>query len=150
MSDKPKFKILEVENASPQQLRKALEEHVQHMLGYNPDKLEFALMITGHGKANGDTHVYSMIGGPPQTLATVIMELMNELMKRSPKFAIFFLMNMIQRMGINMEIVEMSKFDLDVTGDPDLDVTGNPNVETQVKDLISKLQSGTPPSGSVH
>ena len=144
MSNKPKFKILEVENASPQQLRKALEEYVQHMLGYDPDKLEFALMITGHGKANGGTHVYSMIGGPPQTLATVIMELMNELMKRSPEFAIFFLMNMIQRMGINMEIVEMSKFD------PDLDVTSNPDVEAQVKDLISKLQSGTPPSGSIH
>ena len=144
MSNKPKFKILEVENASPQQLRKALEEYVQHMLGYDPDKLEFALMITGHGKANGGTHVYSMIGGPPQTLATVIMELMNELMKRSPEFAIFFLMNMIQRMGINMEIVEMSKFD------PDLDVTSNPDVEAQVKDLISKLQGGTPPSGSIH
>lgn len=150
MSDKPKFEIHEVENASPQQLRKTLEEYVQHMLGYNPDKLEFALMITGHGKANGGTHVCSMIGGPPQTLAIVIMELMNELMKRSPEFAIFFLMNMIQRMGINMEIVEMSKFGFDATGDPDLDVTGNPDVEAQVKNLISKLQSGIPPSGSIH
>lgn len=146
MSDKPKFKGREVENASPQQLREELEKYVQHMLGHDPDKLEFALMVTGHGEANGGTHVCSMIGGPPQTIATVIMELMDELVKRNPVFAIFFLMNMIQRMrslkGANVEIVDMSKFDFDATGGPD--------VEAQVKDLISKLQGGTPPSGSVH
>lgn len=146
MSDKPKFEGREVENASPQQLREELEKYVQHMLGHDPDKLEFALMVTGHGEANGGTHVCSMIGGPPQTLATVIMELMDELVKRNPVFAIFFLMNVIQRMrslkGANMEIVDMSKFDFDATGGPD--------VEAQVKDLIDKLRGGTPPNGSVH
>lgn len=146
MSDKPKFEGREVENASPQQLREELEKYVQHMLGHDPDKLEFALMVTGHGEANGGTHVCSMIGGQPQTLATVIMELMDELMKRNPVFAIFFLKNVIQRMrslkGANVEIVNTSKFDFDATGGPD--------VEAQVKDLISKLQGGTPPSGSVH
>lgn len=146
MSDKPKFEGREVENASPQQLREELEKYVQHMLGHDPDKLEFALMVTGHGEANGGTHVCSMIGGPPQTIAAVIMELMDELVKRNPVFAIFFLMNMIQRMrslkGANVEIVDISKFDFDATGGPD--------VEAQVKDLISKLQGGTPPSGSVH
>ena len=139
MSDKPKFEGREVENASPQQLREELEKYVQHMLGHDPDKLEFALMVTGHGEANGGTHVCSMIGGPPQTLATVIMELMDELVKRNPVFAIFFLMNVIQRMRGHQNI---SKFDFDATGGPD--------VEAQVKDLISKLQGGTPPSGSVH
>ena len=146
MSDKPKFEDREVENASPQQLREELEKYVQHMLGHDPDKLEFALMVTGHGEANGSTHVCSMIGGPPQTLARIITELMDELVKRNPVFAIFFLMNVIQRMrslkGANVEIVDMSKFDFDATGGPD--------VEAQVKDLISKLQGGTPPSGSVH
>ena len=146
MSDKPKFEDREVENASPQQIREELEKYVQHMLGHDPDKLEFALMVTGHGEANGSTHVCSMIGGPPQTLARIIIELMDELVKRNPVFAIFFLMNVIQRMrslkGANVEIVDMSKFDFDATGGPD--------VEAQVKDLISKLQGGTPPSGSVH
>ena len=139
MSDKPKFEGREVENASPQQLREELEKYVQHMLGHDPDKLEFALMVTGHGEANGGTHVCSMIGGPPQTLARIITELMDELVKRNPVFAIFFLMNVIQRMrslkGANVEIV---------------DATGGPDVEAQVKDLISKLQGSTPPSGSVH
>lgn len=139
MSDKPKFEDREVENASPQQLREELEKYVQHMLGHDPDKLEFALMVTGHGEANGGTHVCSMIGGPPQTLARIITELMDELVKRNPVFAIFFLMNVIQRMrslkGANVEIV---------------DATGGPDVEAQVKDLISKLQGSTPPSGSVH
>ena len=138
MSDKPKFEDREVENASPQQLREELEKYVQHMLGHDPDKLEFALMVTGHGEANGGTHVCSMIGGPPQTLARIITELMDELVKRNPVFAIFFLMDVIQRMrslkGANVEI----------------DATGGPDVEAQVKDLISKLQDGTPPSGSVH
>lgn len=146
MSDKPKFEDREVENASPQQLREELEKYVQHMLGHDPDKLEFALMVTGHGEANGGTHVCSMVGGPPQTLATVIMELMDELVKRNPAFAMFFLLSFLQRMrgrqGVNVEIVDMSKFDFDNTGGPD--------IEAQVKDLLDKLQGGTPPNGSVH
>ena len=146
MSDKPKFEGREVENASPQQLREELEKYVQHMLGHDPKSLEFALMVTGHGEANGGTHVCSIIGGPPQTIAHTITELIDELVKRNPVFAIFFLMNVIQRMrslkDANVEIVDMSKFDFDATGGPD--------VEAQVKDLISKLQGGTPPSGSVH
>lgn len=146
MSDKPKFEGREIENASPQQLREELEKYVQHMLGHDPDKLEFALMVTGHGEANGGTHVCSMIGGPPQTIARIITELMDELVKHNPVFAIFFLMDAIQRMrslkGANVEIVDTSKFDFDNTGGPD--------VEAQVKDLISKLRGGTPPNGSVH
>lgn len=139
MSDKPKFKGREVENPSPQQLREELEKYVQHMLGHDPDKLEFALMVTGHGEANGGTHVCSMIGGPPQTIARIISELMDELVKRNPVFAIFFLMNAIQRMRGHQD---MSKFDFDNTG--------GANVEAQVKDLIDKLRGSTPPNGSVH
>lgn len=144
MSDKPKFEGREVENASPQQLRKELEMYIQHMLGHDPDKLEFALMVTGHGEADGGTHVCSMIGGPPQTLATVIMELMDELVKRDPEFAVFFTLSFLQRSlkGANVEVVDMSKFDFDNTGGAD--------VEAQVSGLLAKLRDGTPPSGSVH
>lgn len=147
MSDKPKFEGREVENASPQQLREELEKYVQHMLGHDPDKLEFALMVTGHSEADGGTRVCSMINGPPQTLATVIMELMDELVKRNPVFAIVFLMNVTQRMrslkGANVEVVDMSKFDFDATGGPD--------IEAQVKEILSKVMGeSTPPNGSVH
>ena len=140
MSDKPKFKSRDVKNASPQQIREALEEYVQHMLGHDPDKLEFALMVTGHGEANGNTHVCSMISGPPQTIAYIITELMDELISRNPAFAAFFLLSFLQRLpnrqGMSVEV--------------DFDTTGSPDVEAQVKDLISRLQSGTPPSGSIH
>ena len=137
MSDKSKFNESEVKNASPELIREELEKYVQHMLGHDRDKLEFALMVTGHGKANGGTHVCSMVGGPPQTLARVIVDLMDELVERNPAFAMFFLLNFQQRM-------RNAKLDFD------FDNTGGADVEAQVKDLISKLQGGTPPSGSVH
>ena len=146
MSDNPKFEDREVENASPQQLREELEKYVQHMLGHDPNKLEFALMVTGHGEANGGTHVCSMVGGPPQTIARIITELMDELVKRNPAFAAFFLLSFLQRMrgrqGVNVEVVDMSEVDFDNTGGAD--------VEAQVEDLIDKLRGGTPPNGSVH
>ena len=139
MPDKPKFEGREVENASPQQLREELEKCVQHMLGHDPDKLEFALMVTGHGKANGGTHVCSMIGGPPQVLAHIITELMDELVERNPAFAAFFLLSFLQRMhgrqGVSVEVVNN---------------TGGADVEAQVKDLIDKLRGSMPPNGSVH
>lgn len=139
MPDKPKFESREVENSSPQQLREELEKYVQHMLGHDPDKLEFALMVTGHGEANGGTHVCSIIGGPPQTLATVITGLMDKLIERNPAFAAYFLLSFLKRQRNRQDA---SKFDFDNTGGPD--------VEAQVKDLIDKLRSGTPPNGSIH
>ena len=129
----------EVQNSSPQQLREEIEKYVQHMLSHDPDKLEFALMVTGHGEANGGTRVRSLVGGPPQTIARIITELMDELVERDPAFAAFFLLSFLQRMrgrqGVNVEAV---------------DNTGGADVEAQVKDLIDKLRGGTPPNGSVH
>lgn len=143
MSHKP-FDGREIENATPELMREELDKYFAHVQQHDPKSLEFALMVTGHGEANGGTHVCSMVGGPPQTLATVIMELMDELVKRDPALAAFFLLSFLQRMrgrqGVNVEVADMSE----------LDNTGGPDVEAQVKDLISKLQGGTPPSGSVH
>lgn len=142
MSHKP-LSEREVHNITPEQMRKELDEYIAHVQQHDPKKLEFAIMIAGHGEANGNTHMCSMIGGPPQTIAHTIVNLMDGLVKRDPTFAAFFLLNFLQRMrgrkGMN---VDMSKFDFDATGGPD--------VEAQVKDLISKLQGGTPPNGSVH
>ena len=145
MSHKP-FNGREIENATPELMREELDKYFAHVQQHDPKSLEFALMVTGHGEANGDTHVCSMVGGPPQTIARIITELMDELVERDPAFAAFFLLSFLQRMrgrqGVNVEVVNMSKFDFDNTGGAD--------VEAQVKDLISKLQGGTPPSGSVH
>lgn len=136
MSDKPKFEGREVENTSPQQLREELEKYVQHMLGHDPDKLEFALMVTGHGEADGGTHVCAMVGGPPPTIARIITELMDELIKRDPAFAAFFLLNFLQRVSGRQDM--------------DFDNTGGADVKAQVSDLLAKLRDGTPPNGSVH
>lgn len=145
MSHKP-FDGREIENATPELMREELDKYFAHVQQHDPKSLEFALIVTGHGEANGSTHVRSMVGGPPQTIARIITELMDEMVKRNPAFAAFFLLSFLQRMrgrqGVNVEVVDMSKFDFDDTGGPD--------VEAQVKDLISKLQGGTPPSGSVH
>lgn len=145
MSHKP-FDGREIKNATPELMREELDKYFAHVQQHDPKTLEFALIVTGHGEANGSTHVCSMVGGPPQTIARIITELMDELVKRNPAFAAFFLLSFLQRMrgrqGMNVEVVDMSKFDFDATGGPD--------VEAQVKDLISKLQGGTPPSGSVH
>ena len=145
MSHKP-FNGREIENATPELMREELDKYFAHVQQHDPKSLEFALMVTGHGEANGGTHVCSMVGGPPQTIARIITELMDELVERDPAFAAFFLLSFLQRMrgrqGVNVEVVNMSKFDFDNTGGAD--------VEAQVKDLISKLQGGTPPSGSVH
>lgn len=131
MSDKSKLEDRSIEDPSPQQLREELEKHVRHMLDRNSDELEFALMVTGFGEADGGTRVCTMLGGPPQTIARIITELMDELVKRNPAFAIFFLMSVIQRMPGNQDMSEV-------------------DVEAQVKDLIDKLRGDTPPNGSVH
>ena len=146
MNNKPKFEGREVDNASPELMREELEKYIQHMLGHDPSRLEFALMVTGHGEANGGTHVCSMIGGPPQTLARIIIELMDDLIKRDPAFATFFLLNIMQRAsgaeGVNIEVMGMSE--------PDLDNAGGPEAKTQVKEILSKIMGGSTPPGSIH
>lgn len=138
MSHKP-FDGREIENATPEQLREELDKYFAHVQQHDSKSLEFALMVTGHGEANGGTHVCSMIGGPPQTIAHIVTELMDELVKHNPAFAAFFLISFLQRLRGSQDT---SKFDFDNTGGTD--------VEAQVKDLIDKLRDDTPPNGSVH
>ena len=136
MSDKS-FDEREIDNATPELMREELDKYFAHVQQHDPKSLEFALMVTGHGEENGGTNVCSMIGGPPQTIARIITELMDELVNRNPALAMFFLLNFMQRMRGRQD---MSKFDN----------TGGADVEAQVKDLIDKLRGGTPPNGSVH
>lgn len=139
MSDKHPSGSREISNATPELMRKELEKYVHHMLDHDPKRLEFALMVTGHSEESGGTHVCSMIGGHPQAIAQTIIDLMNDLVKRDPMFAVFFLINIMQHMPGNQD---MSKFDFDNTGGAD--------VEAQVKNLLDKLRNDTPPNGSIH
>lgn len=138
MSHKP-FDEHNAENPTPEQMREALDKYFAHVQQHDPKSLEFALMVTGHGEANGGTHVCSMVGGPPQTIAHIITELMDELIKRDPAFAAFFLLNFLQRVPGRQN-----------TGEFDFDNTGGADVEAQVSGLLAKLRDGTPPNGSVH
>ena len=138
MSNKP-FDGREIDNATPELMREELDKYFAHVQQHDPKSLEFALMVTGHGEANGGTHVCSMVGGSPQTIARIITELMDELVKRNTAFAAFFLLSFLQRMRGRQD---MSEFDFNNTGGAD--------VEAQVKDLIDKLRGGTPLNGSVH
>ena len=132
MSHKPPY---------PEAMREELYKFFAHVQQRDPKDLKFALMVTGHGEANGSTHVRSMLGGPPQTLAIVIMELMDELVNRDPAFVAFFLLSFLQRMhnrqNIDVEIV-------------DLDSPVSADVEEQVKDLLDKLRKNTSPDGNIH
>ena len=132
MSHKP-FDAREVENATPERMREELDKYFAHVQQHDPKSLEFALMVTGHGEANGGTHVCSMIGGPPPTIARIITELMDELVKRDPAFAVFFLTHFLKRIrGTDIEVEVV-----------DLDSTGGEDTEAQVKDLLGRL-------GSIH
>ena len=132
MSDKPKFEGRKIENASSQQLREELENYVKNVLSYDPDTLKFALMVTGHDESNGNTRVYSMIGGPPQALATAVVELMDALIQYNPIFTTFFLLNAMQRM-YGSKAIDMSK----------LDDIGGPDVGNQVKEILAKIMRNT-------
>ena len=138
MSHKP-FDEREISDATPELMRKELDKYFAHVQQHDPKSLEFALMVAGHSEADNSTHMCSMIGGPPQIIARVITELMDELVKRNPAFAVFFLIDFLRRMrdrpGMSVEVV---------------DNTGGADIEAQVKDLLDKLRDGTPPDGSIH
>lgn len=128
MSYEP-FDGREIKNPTPELMREELDKYFVHVQQHDPKSLKFALMVAGHEKADGSTHVCSMIGGSPQTIAHIIAELMDELVERDPTFAVFFILSFLQRMR-----------------DQDFDNTGGADVEAKVKDLLGKLQS----DGSVH
>lgn len=66
-------------------MREELDKYFARVRQHDPKSLEFVLMVTGHGEANGGTRMCSMIGGPPQTIAHVV----TELVKHNPAFAAF-------------------------------------------------------------
>lgn len=130
MSHKP-IDGRELENATPEQMREELDKYFAYVQQHDPKSIEFTLAVTGHKGEDDSTHICAMIGGPPQTLAHIIVELMDELVKRDPAFAVFFLLNFLQRMrSVDTKIV-------------DLDNTGGADVEAQVNGLLDKLRNGS-------
>ena len=113
---------------TPEEMREELDKYLAHVQQHDPKTLEFALMVTGHSEANGNTHVSSMVGGPPPVIARVITDLIDELINREPAFAAFFIVNFMQRMHDH----------------PTTDV------EAQVKNLLDKLRNNLPPNRRIH
>lgn len=125
------FNEHEVKDATPEEMRKALDEYFEHVQQYAPKDIEFALVVTGHNIEGGKSHVCSMLGGQPHTLAHAIVALMDELTERNPMAAAFFFMSFMKRIYPQQDI-------------------GGPDVEAQVKGLIDKLRSNASSGGSVH
>ena len=125
------FNEHEVKDATPEEMRKALDEYFEHVQQYAPKDIEFALVVTGHGTEDGKTHVCSMLSGQPHTLAHAIVALMDEVAERNPPAAAFFFMSFMKRICPQQDI-------------------GGPDVETQVNDLIEKLRSNASSGGSIH
>ncbi|OQA05009.1 MAG: hypothetical protein BWY66_02788 [bacterium ADurb.Bin374] len=130
-------KLREIKNATPKQLREEFDKHVTFIQQQDSENLDFALMITGHNKGNDGIHTYSMLGGPSDTIAAVVMQLMDELVSRDPSLALFFFGSFIQRMKKSLSNAAQAADD-------------NQDIETQTKDLIDKLRGGTPPKGNIH
>lgn len=134
MSDKPLYER-EIDHATSEQMREELDRYFARVQQHDPKNLKFALMVTGHDEEDGETHVRSLVGGPPQTIAHIIVELMDQLVERDPAFATFFLSG--------LSSLHQRKIAA-------LDSTGGADVKARVKDLLDKLRSNTPPDGSVH
>lgn len=139
MPDKP-LNWRDIKNATPEQMREELDKHYAHIQQQDTKSLKFALMITGHSEANGGTKVHSVISGPAEILARAILILMDELVRHDPALAVYFLVNFMQRMcGPQGTDTDMPDFN-----------TGNADVEAQFKNLMDRLQNGTPPNERNH
>jgi hypothetical protein len=104
------------ENSTPELIREELDKYFAHVQQHDPKSLEFALMVTGHKEADGDTHVCSMVAGSPQTLTRIIIELMGEMIERDPAFSALFHINLLALLGRR-------------------------DAEAQTKDLLDRLRS---------
>lgn len=134
----------QIENPTPLQTRAEMEKYFQHVLSHDPQALRFVMMVAGHEESNGDLHTCTLVGGPPQLLAETVMNTIDELIKREPSFAAFFLINMLARAKnigmIGVELIDATK----------LDSAGGADIEERVKEMLSKIGGNKPPSGSMH
>lgn len=154
MSD---FNGKKIDNPSAATFRTELESYFKHVLGHDPNDLQFTVMLAGH-QQDGNTHMCTMVGGPPPMIARAILELMDVLVEQDPMFAIAFLLgalNNIKATGVHAKVIPLDGKSLEEKL-ANFDLTGGDDVKKTVNDFIASLQSGkddtnsTPPKGNLH
>lgn len=130
MNEDPK----EIHNATPERLSEELDKYFERVKQQAPEKISYAAMITGHENEDGDVHVRSIMGGPPHMLAEGVMEMVDELIRREPAFAAYFLAHFMNKLMFR-----------NIKSPPDLNT-----VETEVNEFIERLKKDSPPTGSTH
>lgn len=137
-----------VNNPSPQEHRKELEEYIAHVTSHAPEDLRFTIMMAGH-EQEGSMHMCAMIGGPPPVLMRGMIEIMKDMTTQNPDFGIAFLLAALQNLkasGIDAAVVPLgpdtSKADLDK-----YDLTGNDDTASVVENLLRDLQNN---KGGLH
>lgn len=152
-----KFNEKKINNPSAATFRTEMEGYFKHVLEHDPKDLQFTVMLAGH-QQDGGTHMCTMVGGPPPMVARAILELMDELVKQDPMFAIAFLLgalNNIKGPNVRAKVVPLDRKSLEEKL-ASFDLTGGDDVEKTVKDFIASLQGGnddsdpTPPKGNLH
>lgn len=131
----------------PKHMREQMERFFKHVLGHDPDKLKFALMVAGHQEhamADG-VHVCTMIDGRPKDLAFAVTKIIDKLIAKDPHFAVFFMLQMLEKMQklghAKVKAVDLSK----------LDETGGDDIKKALDDALSQFQNPpTPPKGNLH
>lgn len=144
MSDK--FQGTEKKGASSEELRAEVDRLMEHMRAHNPQDCQFAIAMFGHSDGvedeNGrrDMHVCSVVGGSPPMLARAVTELISELIKRDPIFALVLLKNMME------DVSEARQRTAEERLEAEFGQTGDEKTEATVADIMSRILN----NGSIH
>lgn len=145
MTDKPYG--AEKNGASPQELRAEVERLMIHMRTHNPDHCQFAITIFGHSDGiededgRKDLHVCSLVGGSPHMLARAVTDLISELIKREPMFALVILKSLME------DVDNIRRRALEEKIDDMFDNLGDERTKATVTDIMSRI---TKNNGSTH
>lgn len=137
----------EKNGASPKELRAEVERLMTHMRTHDPEHCQFAITMFGHSDGiedeNGhkDLHVCSLIGGSPPVLARAVTELITELVKRDPTFALVILKSLME------DVDNIRRQALEERIDDMFDQTGDEKTRATVTDIMSRITNNR---GSIH
>lgn len=140
------FEGKEIRKPSPETMRKELEKFLEHLLSHDPEAMRFVMIVAGHAQEQQregapDTHVCSMVGGPPAILVQMLTELADEIVARNPEFAFYFFLSALQRLRkLGSVQTQLAKFD-DLGGD---------EAKAKLDELLAKFMNNTPPEGGIH
>ena len=142
-----KFQGAEKNGASPEELRAEVDRLIAHMHTHNPEDCQFAITMFGHSDGiedeNGlkDLHVCSLIGGSPPMLVRAVTELISELIKRDPMFALVILKSLME------DVSDIRRRALEEKIDDMFDQTGDERTKATVTDIMSRITNNR---GSTH